>query len=135
MNTASMAGLVAQPLLGAYCASKHGVVALSKVLRMELHQHAIGVTVVCPGLVATNIFKKGRGTNVNLEAPTLGRLAISPESLARKVVAAIEHDRLFVVAPWPMKLVALLDRLCPRFSNWLLGRLYPWMASRAGLTR
>jgi NAD(P)-dependent dehydrogenase (short-subunit alcohol dehydrogenase family) len=57
VNTASMAGLSAIPFNGAYNVAKHGVVALSETLRAELDLKApnVGVTVVCPGRVATNI--------------------------------------------------------------------------------
>ena len=57
VNTSSMAGLI--PLegagLGAYAASKYAVVAISETLRLELAPDGIGVSVVCPGGVATRI--------------------------------------------------------------------------------
>ena len=50
-------GLLGQPANGAYGASKFGIVGLSESLRAELERFGIGVTVVCPGIVQTNIFK------------------------------------------------------------------------------
>jgi NAD(P)-dependent dehydrogenase (short-subunit alcohol dehydrogenase family) len=57
VNTSSMAGLIAATLTGAYTTSKHAVVGLSKCLRAELQGLGapIGVSVVCPGGVATAI--------------------------------------------------------------------------------
>jgi NAD(P)-dependent dehydrogenase (short-subunit alcohol dehydrogenase family) len=56
VNVSSMAGLVAPaPGIGAYAAAKFGVVAISEVLRKELAPHGVGVSVLCPGLVATNL--------------------------------------------------------------------------------
>ena len=55
VNTASMAGLVAPAELGAYAASKFGVVGLSEALRAELAPHGIGVSILCPGGVNSNL--------------------------------------------------------------------------------
>ena len=58
VNTASMAGLLADRGFGVYCVSKHGVVALSEILHHELaHAEAkVKVSVLCPGYVKTGIF-------------------------------------------------------------------------------
>lgn len=53
--TASFAGLVPNVGLGPYCVAKYGVVALAEVLGRELRPHDIGVSVLCPMRVATNI--------------------------------------------------------------------------------
>jgi NAD(P)-dependent dehydrogenase (short-subunit alcohol dehydrogenase family) len=58
--TASYAGLAPVPGMGAYCVAKYGVVALAEVLRSELREHNIGVSVLCPMRVATNFGKSGR---------------------------------------------------------------------------
>ena len=51
VNTASMAGLIHQPLSQAsYAATKHAVVAISKTLRLEAERHGgVQVSVLCPG--------------------------------------------------------------------------------------
>ena len=53
--TASFAGLVPNSGLGPYCVAKYGVVALAEVLYRELREHEIGVSVLCPMRVGTNI--------------------------------------------------------------------------------
>jgi NAD(P)-dependent dehydrogenase (short-subunit alcohol dehydrogenase family) len=62
VNTASMAGLIASPRLGAYSVTKFGVVALTEALSAELRQAGskVGATVLCPGTVLTNIHKSSR---------------------------------------------------------------------------
>jgi NAD(P)-dependent dehydrogenase (short-subunit alcohol dehydrogenase family) len=62
VNTASMAGLAPVPALGAYCVAKYGVVALTETLALELDQAGskVGVTVLCPGPVRTNIKSSSR---------------------------------------------------------------------------
>ena len=60
VNTASLAGHIAIPGLGVYTATKYAVVGISETLRADLKQHNIGVSVLCPGVVNTNIFDSGR---------------------------------------------------------------------------
>ncbi len=57
VNTASMAGHGAAPLMGPYNVTKYGVVALSEVLHGELQlvQSKLRVSVLCPAFVKTNI--------------------------------------------------------------------------------
>lgn len=60
VNTASMGGLLSAPFVGPYAAAKHGVVGLSKSLRVELGGTNVGVTLVCPGNVRTNVARAMR---------------------------------------------------------------------------
>ena len=62
VNTASMAGHVATPFMGAYNVSKYGVVALSETLTRELQQAgaSVGVSVLCPAFVQTEIANSSR---------------------------------------------------------------------------
>ena len=60
MNTASTAGLLAFPGIPSYNVAKRGVVALSETLYHEFENTALGVSVLCPGIVATNITKSER---------------------------------------------------------------------------
>jgi len=55
VNTASAAGLCPIPLLTAYTATKHAVVGLSLALRIEAAGRGVKVSVVCPGIIKTNI--------------------------------------------------------------------------------
>lgn len=63
VNTASMAGLTAMPSTAAYSASKHAVVAMSEILNHDLAvagHSEIGVSVLCPGWVVTNLMESDR---------------------------------------------------------------------------
>ncbi|MBC3887518.1 SDR family NAD(P)-dependent oxidoreductase [Acetobacterium paludosum] len=57
INIGSISGKFAQPINGAYCASKFAVEALSDALRLELHSSHIQVTVIEPGPMKTCFFK------------------------------------------------------------------------------
>ncbi|HKE75303.1 MAG TPA: SDR family NAD(P)-dependent oxidoreductase [Acidimicrobiales bacterium] len=62
VNTASLAGVATPPFNAPYNAAKHAVVALSETLRAELDVFApgVGVSVVCPGAVATRVQESAR---------------------------------------------------------------------------
>lgn len=59
VSTASVAGLMATSS-APYFASKYSVVALSEGLRLELAPRGIGVSVLCPGIIKTQILESGR---------------------------------------------------------------------------
>ncbi len=67
----SVAGLTGDPMFGAYCASKFGVVALTQVLARELGSRQIRVNALCPGGVRTSFSAR----TVEQDAERLGRSA------------------------------------------------------------
>jgi len=60
VNTGSTAGLMPTPGVGVYATAKYAVVGLSEHLREDLARHAIGVSVLCPGGVQTQILRSER---------------------------------------------------------------------------
>ncbi len=112
VNTASMAALTAMPLAAAYHMSKHAVLALSESLHKELAAQKIGVSVLCPELVATNIGEGERNRPehlvVDAAAPSkaLAQQAIKdaltrgvpPAVLAERTFRAIEEERFYILA-------------------------------------
>jgi NAD(P)-dependent dehydrogenase (short-subunit alcohol dehydrogenase family) len=57
VNVASTSGLRGYKTMAAYCAAKHGVVGLTRVLALETAAHGVTVNAVCPGYVETDIFE------------------------------------------------------------------------------
>ena len=85
VNTGSGASFVSTPRLGPYCATKHAIVGLSEALRYELEGTGIGVSVLVPAGVNTNIADSGARPSADAEstAADFGVLvgALDPTSL------------------------------------------------------
>ncbi|MBI5628459.1 MAG: SDR family NAD(P)-dependent oxidoreductase [Candidatus Rokubacteria bacterium] len=105
VNTASMAGLVATKGLGVYNTTKYAVVGLSETLQKDLRPYGIGVSVLCPMGVTTNIRQSARNRPAHLENPQsppgsevelIGRY-LSPEHVAERVLRAVLANRLYVI--------------------------------------
>jgi NAD(P)-dependent dehydrogenase (short-subunit alcohol dehydrogenase family) len=84
--TSSFAGLVPNIGLGPYCVAKYGVVALAEVLSRELKAEGIGVSVLCPMIVATNIGASER--NRSPEYSQQSRAPLTPAPAPPRVVSA-----------------------------------------------
>ncbi len=82
VNVASAGGLMTAPCHSPYSASKHALVGLSKALRVELamKQAKVGVTLVCPGGVATSISSQLETTGPGGEPR--GAVEMAPEVAA-----------------------------------------------------
>lgn len=77
INISSAGGLVGTKNIAAYCASKAGVVSLSKTMAMEWGRYGITANTVCPGYVPTSINKKP------LEIPKVRDQILSKTALKR----------------------------------------------------
>ena len=109
VNTSSMAALLPMPNLGAYAAAKSAVLALSLSLQTEFDQlgSPLGVSVLCPGFIATGITNSGRNRPADLAdaAPppnvprtTAGAVAImTATDVAEQVVEAITANRFWIL--------------------------------------
>ncbi|BDB44441.1 MULTISPECIES: SDR family oxidoreductase [Mycobacterium] len=107
VNTASMAGLLPAPGSASYTASKHAVVAISKVLRLEAARHGVRVSVLCPGAVRTPILtmgKYGRFAGVSDEQILKYWEPMRPmapeEFAARALRAVLRGDGVIIVPSW-----------------------------------
>jgi NAD(P)-dependent dehydrogenase (short-subunit alcohol dehydrogenase family) len=85
VSTASIAGLISGNS-GPYSVTKYGVVALSEGLRVELQPRGIGVSVLCPGFIRTNIGDSAR----NLPDRFAG-------ALPRQSLAGVAAERIQMV--------------------------------------
>jgi NADP-dependent 3-hydroxy acid dehydrogenase YdfG len=91
VNVASLAGRIANPTAGAYAATKFGVVGFSESVRREVYKNKIRVTVIEPGMAATELGE--HITNAAMKANLSDRLAsmepLQPEDIAAAIVYAV----------------------------------------------
>ncbi|MBM4382644.1 MAG: SDR family NAD(P)-dependent oxidoreductase [Deltaproteobacteria bacterium] len=104
-NTASVGGLVGMRNLGIYNASKFAVVGLSEALRADMKPHGVGVSVLCPGVIATALPTSARNRPAALgggaaSAPAPASAAapqlMTPAQFAAQVMDAVLANRFFV---------------------------------------
>jgi NAD(P)-dependent dehydrogenase (short-subunit alcohol dehydrogenase family) len=109
VNTASGAGLVAGGSGFLYTTSKFAVVGLSEALRIELAPHGIGVSVLCPGAVATGIVTHTASLTPggpDVELPEVAAAMAAADAFLQRgtpadavgtmVVDAIDADALYI---------------------------------------
>lgn len=106
VNTASMAGLTGMSWLGVYCASKFAVVGLTESLSRELRGTDIGVSLLCPMIVATNInantreslIRDAKGPTASLVPPEgdMKGGVVEAAEVGRRVERAIEARDFYI---------------------------------------
>ena len=96
VNTASMAGHVSIAGLSVYTATKFAVVGISETMRTDLLTHDIGVSVLCPGLVNTNIFNSTRNRPEELAGAELNLSGLDDTSAERE--RGVRLDELLATA-------------------------------------
>jgi len=127
INTASTAGLIPTPMAGSYCATKHAVVGLSSVLRIEAARHGVRVSALCPGPVRTPILTGGAFGRVlyGIEREKVLHWweklrPIDPPEFARQTLKAVAKNEGVIVVPRRLKPIVALTRLSSRLSLWLM---------------
>lgn len=121
VNVESVVALRAMPFSSAYSATKHALHAFSEALRVELAHDGIGVLSVCPGLIST-AFHENR-VQVGRSIETGPRwLCLPAEKCAARIIRAMERRRSQVIITTHARFLALVQRLSPRFVDWVLAR-------------
>jgi NAD(P)-dependent dehydrogenase (short-subunit alcohol dehydrogenase family) len=100
VNTASIAGMIAEPGISAYITAKHGVIGLSKAAAVEYAGQGIRINALAPGLVNTAMTKAwfdDPGMNAHFVANTpIGRVS-QPEEMAGMVLFLCSDFASFTV--------------------------------------
>jgi NAD(P)-dependent dehydrogenase (short-subunit alcohol dehydrogenase family) len=130
VNVSSILGVMATADSIGYATAKFGVFGLSEALRAELLPLGIGVSTICPGMIATNLIKTGRlppDKDRDKIHETFQKRNYSPDKVAKAIVGAILHDRPVVpVAPEAWALY-----YAKRFAPGLTAKLGRWAIDRA----
>jgi NAD(P)-dependent dehydrogenase (short-subunit alcohol dehydrogenase family) len=105
VNTASMGGLISGPPEGLYTTTKFAVVGLSEALLMEVADKGVGVSVLCPGLVNTNLITQSfavrpseldPGIDHQQPAPDVAS-GIDPRLVGEQVMDAVREGGFYII--------------------------------------
>ncbi len=113
VNTASLAGLITSAMLVPYSATKHAVVSMSEGWHLQLKPENIGVSVLCPGVIRTNIMTSARNRQARYSegrapgdqafgmtadaANSFLALGIDPDIVGNMVVEFVRKDALYII--------------------------------------
>lgn len=89
INISSIGGLSVTPTAAVYCATKFAVRAISDGLRQETDK--IRVTVVCPGVVESELADSISDDTARTAMQEFRRIAITPDAIARAIAYAVEQ--------------------------------------------
>lgn len=131
VNVSSMLAFMGLPAQSAYAATKSAVRGVTEALYAELSDTRIGVTGAFPGATRTNIVRASRFPDEEQKqriAERVERAAIPPERAARKIVRAIERNKLRVIIGPDAYAMEWIKRVSPVLPH----RAIAWVYRRYG---
>lgn len=118
VNISSIFGIIALPSQAAYCASKFAVRGISEVLWEELSD--IGVSVVHPGGIATNIVQRARSHNDSYKGALVRffeKQTLAPEEAARRIINGVSKEKKRIMVSKEAVLFDRVKRALPIVGN------------------
>ena len=113
------------PGAAGYTAARYALQGFTNALRYDLNGTGVHVLSVVPGRVSSEYFTRNAGVEARL--PGVGRLlgVVTPEQVARAMVAGLEHERREVVLPWMLRVFFALNWAAPWLVEWAIRRTSP----------
>lgn len=128
VNMSSVMGRKAFSRFGSYAIVMHAVSAFSDSLRQEVADGGIRVSVIYPALTATDLLREAE--EAEMPPPFRHMTPLSPEGVARAVVAAVRHGKRRVVLPRTANMLLLGEAFSPRGGDFIAAAL-----TRRSITR
>ena len=118
VNVASAAGMLSNPQMSVYCASKWAMIGWSDSLRleMELARTGVRVTTVTPYYIDTGMFAGVRSRFIPI---------LAPDRVANEIAAAIKRDKVFLRLPRVLNLLPGLRGIMP--ARWFDKIVGEWL--------
>jgi len=116
VNVASIAGILSSAEMAPYNATKAAVISLTETLKSELAPHNIGLTVLCPTFIKTNLMEKMRFTDEfqrQCSVAGMENARWTPEMIANLAIDAVKKDRMYVVPQAAAKMFWISKRISP----------------------
>ena len=120
VNVSSIVGLRGVPHYSVYGSAKFAVSGLSESMRAEFSKHGIDVLLVCPGTTQTEFFDVLYQDTSKPQLPV--HRPVTSEYVATRIVRAMKQGKHKIIPYFPAVLLDKLNRLCPRFVDWIMTR-------------
>ena len=121
VNVASVGGSFGVPGIASYCATKFAMLGFSEGLHHELHGTNVGITVVSPIMVRTDLFDHPSFKNFTKHATGV---SLSPETVANTIIKAANSSRLEIVVPSVVRIGIWFKQTFPFFINPIIGSAF-----------
>ena len=128
VGISSLGGITAIPYNTPYCASKYGMHGFYDALSMELYQHSVGITLICPWWVATEFHTAQLNKDGVPRGAARGQDMYTSKTMSAERCAEITlqaaYKRRREVLMGPGALAVWLKVFAPRFLDWLVIKLF-----------
>lgn len=114
---ASAAGMLSNPRMSVYAASKWGAIGWSDSVRIELQEAGsnVHITTVAPYYISTGMFEGVKSRIIPI---------LKPEYVARRVIRGVERNRIFCGMPFGFHFIRFFQGILPfRAFDWLMGNV------------
>ncbi len=117
-NVTSAGGMLSNPKMSVYAASKWGATGWSDSVRIELQnmKSDVHITTVAPYFINTGMFDGVKSRIIPI---------LKPEYAARRIIGAIEKNRTFKGIPFGFHFIRFWQAILPtRIFDWLFGEVF-----------
>ena len=121
VNVASVGASFGVPGIASYCATKYAMLGFSEGLKHELHNTGVGITVVSPIQVRTNLFNHPSFKNFTLKATGI---SLSSETVANAIIKASDSSRLEITVPSFVRIGIWVKQTFPFLINPIIGSAF-----------
>jgi short-subunit dehydrogenase len=130
-NVSSVIGKRGSPFNGAYSATKFAIIGLTEALRVEMMEHNVRVTTICPGMTDTEFFamqEGGSGKGQVQSSFKAVRTMMPATGVASAIVRAVGRNKPQIVFTPGGKFLAFVSALCPRLADRMMKMYYDDLA-------